>query len=118
MSKYQIQPYSYEQATKLGVVILPSLNIKKKIDVYEKVKMSPLKYTKRKPKESKNKVKNPVGNKKVASIGAIGYKDYPTYLKEDGKEVAEEKRRLYKIRHKGEEKKKGTPGYYAWHLLW
>ena len=56
--------------------------------------------------------------KKLASIGAVGYKDYPTFLKEDGKAIAEERRRLYHIRHKKDSSKKGTPGYYASKLLW
>ena len=56
--------------------------------------------------------------KKLASIGSVGYKDYPTFLKEDGKAIAEERRRLYHIRHKKDSSKKGTPGYYASKLLW
>jgi len=51
------------------------------------------------------------GNKKVASIGATGYSDYATTQDK-------ERRRLYRIRHKGEEKKIGSNGYYAWFLLW
>jgi len=49
--------------------------------------------------------------KKVASIGAIGYSDYATTQDK-------ERRRLYRIRHSGEEKKIGSPGYYAWKILW
>lgn len=49
--------------------------------------------------------------KKVASIGAIGYGDYATTQDK-------ERRRLYRIRHSGEEKKIGSPGYYAWKILW
>lgn len=49
--------------------------------------------------------------RKLASIGAIGYSDYATTKDK-------EKRRLYRLRHKGEEKKIGTPGYYAWKILW
>jgi hypothetical protein len=51
------------------------------------------------------------GNKKVASIGATGYGDYATTRDK-------ERRRLYRIRHKGEEKKIGSNGYYAWKILW
>jgi len=93
MSKYKILPYSYDQAKKLNVVILPSSNPKKKIDVYK-------------------------DSKKVASIGAYGYPDYPNHMKTEGKAYADERRRLYKIRHKGEEKRKGTPGFFSWYLLW
>jgi len=141
MSKYQILPYSYEQAQKYNVVILPSSNPKKKIDVYKKVDVPPLKYSSRpekikKPVNSKKikaplgdvppslysnptkKIKNPIGYKKVASIGAINNLDYPYYMKIEGKAYADERRRLYRLRHKGEDKKKGTPGFFSWHLLW
>jgi hypothetical protein len=49
--------------------------------------------------------------KKIASIGAIGYSDYAT-------SKDKERRRLYRIRHKGENKVIGSNGYYAWNLLW
>lgn len=90
---YTIQPYSKNQARKIGVIIKPSTNPKKKLDVFK-------------------------DDQKVASIGAVGFKDYPTFLKEDGKAVAEERRRLYHIRHKKDSSKKGTPGYYASIILW
>lgn len=83
---YVIQEYSKQQAKKLKVELRLSSNKKKKIDVYK-------------------------GDKKVASIGAIGYSDYATT-------GDKEKRRLYRLRHKGEEKKIGSNGYYAWFLLW
>jgi hypothetical protein len=88
---YQIQPYTQQQARALGVTVRPSTNPKKKVDVYE-------------------------DGKKVASIGAMGYSDFPTYMKEDGKAMADERRRLYHLRHG--KAKKGTPGYYASLLLW
>ena len=56
--------------------------------------------------------------KKVASVGAIGYGDYPTYLKTKGKAYADERRRLYKIRHKNNRTKRNSNGYYADKLLW
>ena len=114
MSKYKILPYSYDQAKKLDVVILPSSNPKKKIDVYQKIDVPPLKY-------SDSKKKNPkalVGSKKVASIGDINYPDYAYHMKTEGKAYADERRRLYRIRHKGEEKRKGKPGFFSWYLLW
>ena len=49
--------------------------------------------------------------KKIASIGAIDYTDYATTKDK-------ERRRLYRLRHKGEEKVIGSPGYWAWNLLW
>jgi hypothetical protein len=90
---YSILPYTKQQAKKIGVMVKPSTDPKKKVDVFQ-------------------------GDQKVASIGARGYKDYPTFLKEDGKAVAEERRRLYHIRHKKDSSKKGSPGYYASLLLW
>lgn len=49
--------------------------------------------------------------KKVASIGDINYSDYATTKNK-------EQRRLYRIRHTGENKKPGTPGFFAWSILW
>ena len=141
MSKYQILPYSYEQAKKYDVVILPSSDPKKKIDVYQKVDVPPLKYSSRpekikKPVNSKKikaplgdvppslysnptkKIKNPVGSKKVASIGAYGYPDYPTYMKTEGKAYADERRRLYKARHNSTRMKKGSASWWADRILW
>lgn len=90
---YNITNYTKQKARELNVKIKPSSNPKKKIDVYK-------------------------GSKKIASVGAIGYKDYPTYLKADGKEYADKRRRLYKERHSKDRKAIGTNGYYADKLLW
>jgi len=89
---YNITDYSFKQADKLGVDIKPSSNKKKKIDVFKK-------------------------DKKIASIGAIGYKDYGTYLKID-KSLADKRRELYKIRHKKDRKVKGSNGYFSDKILW
>lgn len=89
---YNILPYTQRQAKKLGVMVHPSTTPGKKIDVY--------------------------AGKKLASIGDTAYSDYPTYLQDKGKAFADERRRLYHIRHKKDEQKKGTPGYYASKLLW
>ena len=75
---YTITDYSKKQAAKFGVELRLSSNPKKKIDVYK-------------------------GGKKLGSIGDINYKDYGTYLVEKGKAYADERRRLYRIRHKGED---------------
>ena len=90
---YKISEYSKKQAKKLNVRIKPSTNKSKKLDVYK-------------------------NNEKIASIGDIKYKDYPTYAKEKGKEYAENRRKLYKIRHKHDRNVIGTPGYYADKILW
>lgn len=89
---YKIQRYSYEQAKKLGVEIKPSTVKGKKIDVYRR-------------------------GEKIASIGAVGYKDFPTYLNED-KKIAEERRKAYKARHQKDRTKVGTPGFFADRILW
>lgn len=49
--------------------------------------------------------------KKVASIGDIRYTDFATTGNK-------EQRRLYRIRHKKEKDKIGTPGWLALNLLW
>ena len=90
---YSITNYTKQKAKELNVKIKPSSNKNKKIDVFK-------------------------DNKKIASVGAIGYSDYPTYVKTNGKEYANERRRLYKARHSKDSKNNGTNGYYADKLLW
>ena len=90
---YKIKRHTYTQAKKLGVVVKPSKLKGKKIDVFK-------------------------NDKKVASVGAIGYSDYPTYTQTKGKKYADERRKLYKIRHQKNRNKRGTPSYYADKLLW
>jgi hypothetical protein len=90
-SKYNITNYSRKQAKKLGVTIKHSENTKKKIDVFKK-------------------------GKKICSVGAIGYDNYPTYMLKRGKTFAKKRRRLYRIRHT-KDRKKGC-GYYADKILW
>jgi hypothetical protein len=86
---YTITEYTQQKAKKMGLQVKPSTLKGKKIDVYK-------------------------DDKKIASIGAIGYKDYPNYIKEEGKAYADERRRLYKLRHKNE----GLRGKLASALLW
>ena len=95
---YKITDYSKIRANELGVQIKPSTKKDKKIDVFK-------------------------NNEKVASIGAkkqngTFYKDYPTYIKEKGKSYADERRKLYKQRHKKDCLKKNTPGYFSCNILW
>ena len=91
---YVITDYSKQQAKKLGVSIRRSKNSKKKIDIFDKK------------------------GKKLGTAGAIGYMDYPTYIKSRGKEYANNRRKLYRSRHKNEDKKIGSNGYWAWKILW
>lgn len=91
---YNITQYSKNQAKKLGVTIKPSKVKKKKIDVFNKK------------------------GEKLASIGYLGMGDYPTYMKMRGKEYADGRRRLYKMRHEKDRHKRGTPGFFADKILW
>ena len=99
MSSYKISDHTKTQAKKLGVDVFPSKNKNKKIDVF-------------------------YNGKKLASVGAVGYKDYTIYLAEDGRKKANERRRLYRIRHaKDLKRRKGgiekqSPGFFANKLLW
>ena len=89
--EYKITKYSYQQAKKLNVEIKPSTNKKKKIDVFK-------------------------GDKKISSIGAMGYNDYPTFISTKGLSYANERKKLYKQRHKKDLKSKN--GYFANKILW
>lgn len=91
---YTIRAYSYRRARDLGVTIRPSQNRTKKLDVFDR------------------------RGKKLASIGAYGMNDYPTYMATRGEAYANRRRRLYKIRHTKDRSKKGTAGYYADKILW
>ena len=88
---YKIKEYSYKQAEKLGVQIRPSTRKNKKIDVFK-------------------------NNVKVASIGDIRYRDYPTYIETKGKKYADERKKLYRIRHANDINK--GAGMYANKILW
>ena len=91
---YEIKPYSYYKAELLGVKIKPSTRPKYKIDVFSH------------------------DNDYITSIGAIGYKDFPTYYEEKGEEYATKRRELYRNRHHKEKDKVGTRGYYSYNILW
>ena len=93
MPPYKITKYTYKQAKKFGVIVKPSTNKTKKIDVYRK-------------------------NEKIASVGANGMNDYPTYMKLKGNKYAKTRRRLYKLRHTKDRKEKWTRGWLADKLLW
>ena len=110
---YVITDYSKQQAKKLGVDLRQSSNPKKKIDVYKAI---PLPFSRRLSSVAVGDTQKRY--EKIASIGATGYGDFPTWTKLKGKTYADEKRRLYRLRHKGEEKVIGSNGYYAWYILW
>ena len=91
MQKYKITNYSRKQSKKLGVVIKHSSNTKKKLDVFKK-------------------------GKKVCSVGAIEYDNFPTHVLKHGLAYGKTRRRLYRIRHT-KDRKKGC-GFYADKILW
>lgn len=86
-----MNPLILKQAKKIGVEVTKATDIEKKLDVYYE-------------------------GRKIASIGDSDYDDYYSYLERDGKKVAEERRRLYKIRH--EKDFNHLRGFLAWVLLW
>jgi hypothetical protein len=90
---YKISARQKIIAKRLGVTILPSTKKNKKIDVFKH-------------------------GIKIASIGAAGYADYSIYLKLFGSAYANERKRLYKLRHFKDINKIGSPGYYAYYILW
>ena len=90
---YTITQYSRSKAAKLGVTIKRSKNLTKKLDVFKR-------------------------GKKIASIGATGYGDYPTFMRKEGKQSANAHRKRYKMRHEKDRHRRGTPGFYASNILW
>lgn len=90
---YQIKPAQRTRAKSIGVTIKPSKVKGKKLDVFK-------------------------GDKKVASIGALGMGDYETFKKQKGLEFANKRRKAYKARHQKTRTKVGTPSYYADKILW
>lgn len=90
---YKITEYTKKQAKKLNVDVKPSTKKNKKIDVFK-------------------------GGHLIASVGGLGYSDYPTYIKEKGLFYANKRRALYKLRHEKDRHKLNTPGFYADRLLW
>ena len=91
---YQITQYTYDKAKQLGVQVCPSKKKKYKLDIYDSE------------------------GDFITSVGAAGYLDYPSYTRERGKDYADERRRLYKIRHQKDREKAGSRGWFADHLLW
>jgi hypothetical protein len=88
---YKITNYSKQKAKEYNVIIKPSTNKNKKLDVFK-------------------------NDKKIASIGAKNYKDYGVFLEENGKVYADKRRKLYKIRHKND--LNSGNGLWANRILW
>ena len=95
---YRIKNYTKQQANKLGVEVRPSKVKGKKIDVYK-------------------------DGKKIASVGALGYNDYPTFMEKEQTGIvpkghANSRRKEYKRRHDKDRKVRGSRGWWADKLLW
>ena len=90
---YEITAYTRARAKQLGVEVKPSTSKVKKIDVFR-------------------------DGKKIAAVGGAGYSDYPTYIKSHDKAYADDRRRLYKLRHEKDRHQKWSTGYLADQLLW
>ena len=89
---YEIKEYSYKKADELGLEIKPSTRKGKKIDVYK-------------------------NDDYLVSIGSTDYKDYPTFVEENGKDYAEKRKRLYHSRHRNDIKKHFR-GFITSYILW
>jgi hypothetical protein len=86
---YQITEYTKNKAKEIGVEVKNSRNPKKKLDVFKDGEL-------------------------IASIGATGYFDFPSYIKEKGKAYADKRRKLYIKRHQRD----SLGEYLALWLLW
>ena len=93
MPLYHITNYTLKKAKKLRLEVKPSTDKTKKIDVYKR-------------------------GKKIASVGANGMNDYPTYIQKNGIKFAKTRRRLYRIRHDKDRHEKWSRGWLADKLLW
>ena len=90
---YRITNYTRKQGRKIGVLVKPSKNPAKKIDVFR-------------------------NGEKLASVGAFGMNDYPTYIRKRGITFAKTRRKLYKQRHEKDRHVKWSNGWLADKLLW
>lgn len=95
MSKYVITQYTKNKAQEMNLIVQPSKNPKKKIDIFDKKQ------------------------KFITSAGSYGNMDYPNYIKKEGQEYANKRRILYRKRHaKDLLKKDSLAGYFGNKLLW
>lgn len=71
---YQITDYTKDKAKRAGLTVKPSKRKGKKIDVYQH-------------------------GDYLASVGASNYSDFPHYIQSHGLKYAQERQRLYHLRH-------------------
>ena len=92
-NNYIITKYSYDRAKELGLTIKLSQFTTKKLDVYK-------------------------DNVYINSIGDSRYLDYPNYIRVYGQIYANERKRLYHIRHKKGIEIVNSKQYLAANILW
>lgn len=95
---YRITTEIKQRANALNIEVKPSTRAGKKLDAYTK------------------------DGEYINSFGASGYKDYHIWKRTKGEAYANERRRLYHIRHENEAPKtkngKLTSSYLAKKILW
>lgn len=91
---YKVSDYTKKQAKKLGVQVFPSDKPKYKIKIYDK-----------------NGIFMFYG-------GNSQYSDFPSYMQSHGKEYADSRRELFRIRHRKEIENEGSRGWWIAQLLW
>ena len=101
---YTITPYTYKKAKQLGLVVKPSTNKTKKIDIYKQLRL-----------RSRARGQQ---LRLIASVGAYGMNDFPTYIQKRGLKYAKTRRRLYRMRHERDRHIKWSRGWLADKLLW
>ena len=90
---YKIKAGQQSQATKLKVSLKPSTVKGKKVSVFK-------------------------NGKKVADIGAKGYRDFHT-IKAKDREEAEKAKKAYRARHGcDKDPRRNTPQFYSCEILW
>ena len=90
---YTITEYTLHRAKQMKVTVQLSQQKNKKIDVFKK-------------------------GVKIATVGDSRYKDFPTYVIENGIEFANNRKMLYYMRNKKNIEKINSNGFYAAKLLW
>ena len=91
--QYTIADYTSKNAKQMNVTVRLSELKNKKLDVFQ-------------------------NDVKIATIGDSRYKDFPTYVIENGLEFANKRKKLYYLRHKKDIEKLHSNGFYAAKLLW
>ena len=90
---YTITDYTLQRAKQMKVTVRLSQKKNKKIDVFKK-------------------------GVKIATVGDSRYKDFPTYVIENGIEFANNRKMAYYMRNKKNIEKINSNGFYAAKLLW